>query len=78
MVTIKAAGVYVLSGTLTDGTIVVDAGDDDKVQLVLDGVSIMAADYAAIYAKNADKVFVTLAEGAGNSLTVSGDYVPDG
>ena len=75
VVTIKAAGVYVLSGTFTDGTIVVDAGDDDKVQLVLDGVSIMAADYAAIYAKNADKVFVTLAEGAGNSLTVSGDYV---
>ena len=75
VVTIKAAGVYVLSGTLTDGTIVVDAGDDDNVQLVLDGVSITAADYAAIYAKNADKVFVTLAEGAGNSLTVSGDYV---
>ena len=75
VVTIKAAGVYVLSGTFTDGTIVVDAGDDDKVQLILDGVSITAADYAAIYAKNADKVFVTLAEGAGNSLTVSGDYV---
>lgn len=75
VVTIKAAGVYVLSGTFTDGTIVVDAGDDDKVQLVLDGVSITAADYVAIYAKNADKVFVTLAEGAGNSLTVSGDYV---
>lgn len=75
VVTIKAAGVYVLSGTFTDGTIVVDAGDDDKVQLVLDGVSITAADYAAIYAKNADKVFATLAEGAGNSLTVSGDYV---
>lgn len=75
VVTIKAAGVYVLSGTLTDGTIVVDAGDDDKVQLVLDVVSITAADYAAIYAKNADKVFVTLAEGAENSLTVSGDYV---
>ena len=75
VVTLTAAGVYVLSGTLTDGSIVVDAGDDDKVQLVLDGVSIMAADYAAIYAKNADKVFVTLAEGAGNSLTVSGDYV---
>ena len=75
VVTIKAAGVYVLSGTLTDGTVVVDAGDDDKVQLVLDGVSITAADYAAIYAKNADKVFVTLAEGTENTLTVSGDYV---
>ena len=75
VVTIKAAGVYVLSGTLTDGTVVVDAGDDDKVQLVLDGVSITAADYAAIYAKNADKVFVTLAEDTENTLTVSGDYV---
>lgn len=75
VVTIKSAGVYVLSGILTDGTIVVDAGDDDKVQLVFDGVSITAADYAAIYAKNADKVFVTLAEGTENSLMVSGDYV---
>lgn len=75
VVTINAAGVYVLSGTLTDGTIVVDAGDDDKVQLVLDGASITAADYAAVYAKNADKVFVTLAEGTENSLIVSGDYL---
>lgn len=75
VVTIKAAGVYVLSGTLTDGTVVVDVGDDDKVQLVFDGVSITAADYAAIYAKNADKVFVTLTEGTENTLTVSGDYV---
>ncbi|MDD6405055.1 MAG: carbohydrate-binding domain-containing protein [Clostridiales bacterium] len=75
VVTIKSAGVYVLSGTLTDGSIVVDAGDYDKVQLVFDGVSITAADYAAIYAKNADKVFVTLAEGTENSLMVSGDYV---
>lgn len=75
VVTIKAAGVYVLSGTLTDGTVVVDAGDDDKVQLVFDGVSITAADYAVIYAKNADKVFVTLTEGTENTLTVSGDYV---
>lgn len=75
VVTIKSAGVYVLSGTLTDVSIVVDAGDYDKVQLVFDGVSITAADYAAIYAKNADKVFVTLAEGTENSLMVSGDYV---
>lgn len=75
VVTIKEAGLYVLSGTLTDGTIVVDAGDDDKVQLVFDGVSITTVDYAAIYAKNVDKVFVTLAEGSENSLTVSGDYV---
>ena len=60
VVTIAAAGTYVLSGTLSDGGIVVAAGDDDKVQLVLNGVDITSADSAAILVENADKVFVTL------------------
>lgn len=37
-VTITEEGSYVLSGTLSDGSIVVQAEDTDKVQLVLDGV----------------------------------------
>ena len=68
-VTISAAGTYVLSGTLNDGSVVVNVGDDDKVQLVLNGVDITASDTAAIVVENADKVFVTLAEGTGNALT---------
>ena len=67
-VTITSEGVYVLSGTLSNGSIIVDAGDEDKVQLVLNGVSVTSSDFAAIYAKNADKVFVTLAENTENSL----------
>lgn len=67
-VTITAEGVYVLSGTLSNGSIIVDAGDEDKVQLVLNGVSVTGSDFAAIYAKNADKVFVTLAENTENTL----------
>lgn len=73
-VTITAAGTYILTGTLDDGSIVVDATKDDKVQLVLDGVSITSSDYAAIYVKQADKVFITLADGTVNTLTNGGTY----
>ena len=73
-VTITAAGTYVLTGFLDDGSVVVDVIKDDKVQLVLDGVSITSSDYAAIYVKQADKVFVTLAEGTVNTLRNGGTY----
>ena len=71
-VTISKAGVYVVSGTLSAGQIVVDAGDDDKVQLVLSGVTMTNSDSACIYVKNADKVFVTLADGTTNTLSDTG------
>lgn len=74
-VPITAEGVYVLSGSLTDGQIVVAADEAAKVQLVLDGVDITSATSAAIYALSADKVFVTLAEGSQNSLANGGEYL---
>ena len=73
-VTITAAGTYVLTGSLDDGSVIVDATKDDKIQLVLNGVSIRSSDYAAIYVKQADKVFVTLADGTVNTLTNGGSY----
>ena len=71
-VAITKEGVYLLSGTLSEGMVIVDAGKDDKIQLVLDGVEIDNDANAAIYVKEADKVFVTLAEGSENSLTSRG------
>ncbi|MFD2334595.1 carbohydrate-binding domain-containing protein [Cohnella sp. GCM10020058] len=76
-VTIDAEGVYVLSGEATDATVIVEAPDDAKVQLVLDGVSIVNADAPAIYVKAADKVFVTSADGT-NHMEVTGTYAADG
>ena len=67
-VTIAEAGTYVLTGELT-GSVAVNVGDDDKVQLVLSGVTISPASGAAILVENADKVFVTLAEGTENALS---------
>ncbi len=73
-VTISGEGTYILEGTLTDGMIIVDTEDSDKVQLVLDGVNIANADSAAIYARGADKVFVTTASGTENTLSNGGTY----
>ena len=74
-VIISAEGIYRLSGTLEDGQTVINAADTDKIQLVLDGVTIHSATSAAIYALEADKVFVTLAEGSENTLSNGGSYV---
>ena len=77
-VTITEAGVYIISGTAKDVSIIVDAADDAKVQLVLENANITNADSPCIYVKNADKVFVTTASGSENTLTVSGSFTADG
>lgn len=74
---ITEAGVYVLTGTAENVTVTVSAGDNDKVQLVLDGASIVNNDAPCIYVKNADKVFVTTTKSE-NSLSVIGTFTTDG
>lgn len=74
-ITISQEGVYLVTGTLSDGQIQVNAPDDAKVQIVLSGADITSSSSAAIYALNADKVFLTLAEGTENTLTNGGEYV---
>jgi len=73
-ITITSEGTYVFSGSLTAGQIIVEAADTDKVQLVLNGVSITSPDGPAIYVKQADKVFITLAEGSENTIADSASY----
>ena len=70
---ISAAGKYVLSGILEDGCIVVDAHRTSKVWLLMDGVEISNIDDACLRVEQAEKVFVTLAEGSENRLA-SGEY----
>ena len=72
--TITQEGTYLLSGTLTDGTLLIDAPDTAKIQLVLDGVTLHSESYAPIYIREADKVFLTLAPGSENTLSNSGTY----
>ncbi len=77
-VTITAGGVYTLSGTLADGQIIVNAGKNDTVELVLQGVSIASSTSAAIHVQQAELTVITLAEGTENVLSDAADYVyPD-
>lgn len=76
-VTLKAAGVYVISGTAANAQIVVAAGEEDKVQIVLDGVEMTNDSTPCIYVKSADKVFVTTTDSV-NSLSVTGTFTADG
>ena len=75
--TIKTEGVYVIKGSASNAQILVTAGDEDKVQLVLDGVSITNVSTPCIYVQSADKVFVTTTDSE-NTLTVSGTFTADG
>lgn len=72
---ISEEGIYEVSGTLSDGQIVVEAGEKDKVQLVLCGAQIHCETSAAIYVKEADKVFLTLQEGSSSRLSGGSSYV---
>ena len=49
--------------------IIVNAPDTAKLQLVLNGVNMNSETSAALYTLEADKVFVTLAEGTENTLS---------
>ena len=72
-VIIKAEGYYLLRGTY-NGSIRVEAPDDAKVQLILDGITLKKSGTAAIYGKTADKIFITMAEGSKNQITNDGEF----
>ncbi len=71
-VTVAAVGEYRVSGTLDNGQIVVDTGEDKvDVTLILDGAQITNLSGPAIWVRQAKNVHVTLAAGSEN-LLVSG------
>lgn len=74
VVTISDEGTYIITGTLNNGQILVDAEETDKVKLVFNGITIQNQSNAPVYIKSADKVFITLAEGSNNTLTDGTEY----
>ena len=75
IVTITAAGVYDISGTLHNGQLVVDTQDEETVTLVLNGVDITDATSAPIYVRNAAQTMITLADGTENVVTDGDAYL---
>lgn len=73
-ITITDEGTYILSGTLKNGMVIIDAEKTDKIQLVLNGAKISSSTSAAVYVKQADKVFLTTAANTKNKLSNGGTY----
>lgn len=71
---ITKAGTYILSGKITDTTVTIAVGENDKVQLVLDNATIENGKGPAIYVKSGDKVFITLKEGTVNAVSDGSSY----
>lgn len=73
-VTIKEEGTYIISGTLTEGMLVVDADEKAKPHIIFEGVSISNSNSCALRIIEADKVFITLNEGSSNTLSNEGSF----
>ncbi len=77
VLTITDAGNYSISGTLSNGQIIVDAEDSDLVRLILNGVDITSSNSAPIYIKKAEKVILVANENTVNNLTDGSSYKYD-
>lgn len=75
VVTITSAGVYSISGTLTNGQIVVSTEETGTVELILNGVNITNATGAPLFINSAEETLITLADGAENHLTDGATYI---
>ena len=72
-VTLTQEATYVLTGTL-NGTVVIDMDSAAKPHIILKNASVTSDDSAALNVVQADKVFVTLAEGTENTLANGGSF----
>ncbi len=72
--TIKAEGTYIVYGNCSNGNIIINAPSDAKITLVFDSLKLNSDDFAPLYVKSSDKVFILLADGKENRLTNGGSF----
>lgn len=73
-VIISSSGTYRLTGNITGGGVMVEAGKEDEVRLVLDGVSITSPDYSAICAGQSGLLTIVLEDGTENKVSDGNTY----
>lgn len=74
VLTISKEGTYIFSGSIDDGRIVVNVGDQEKVQIVLNEFSIKCSTHSPLFIKAGDKVFITVNDGTENSISDGTKY----
>ena len=74
VVTISSAGNYRISGSLSNGQVIVNSTGTGVVRLLLNGVSMVCSNNAPVYVIAADKVMINLAANSVNSFTDGSSY----
>jgi hypothetical protein len=77
-VTITAAGTYRLSGSLSDGQVVVAAGEEDVVRIILDDADVTSSTGSPFVVQSANEAIVYLEDGTSNSLSDASAYADQG
>lgn len=75
VVTINKAGTYVLSGSCTDGQLIVEVKIEEKVHLVFNGLKLICKNSAPVYVKSCDKTTITLVDGTTSTLQDGSGYI---
>lgn len=73
-VTITGAGTYRLSGSLSDGKVVVAAGEEDVVRVIMDDASITSSTGSAIQVDESNETLLYLEKGTSNSVSDASTY----
>lgn len=76
-VTINTAADYMITGTLNDGRIIVDTGDDKVVRLILNGVNVTNTGNSPLSVMDAEKTVIILVDGTVNTFTDGATYPDD-
>ncbi|SHH35711.1 protein of unknown function [Clostridium collagenovorans DSM 3089] len=74
-VKITSSGTYEISGKLEEGQIIVEAGDEDNVDIILNGAEVSCSNSSPIYIKNAKNASIKLLEGTESKVTDGANYV---
>jgi hypothetical protein len=75
-VSITSAGTYSITGSLSDGQLIVNTKEDEIVRIILNGVTMSNSGSAPIYVKKANKTLIVLATNTNNYVTNPTSYIP--
>ena len=78
VLTIRQAGTYELSGTLSNGQVLINTSKNDLVRLVLNGVTLHNETGPAIFAPQAEKTTIVLTDGTQNAVSDGAAYAAMG
>jgi len=73
--TITAGGNYRITGSLSNGQIIVESTDDEIVRLILDGVNVNCNYNAPLDIESSDKTIIILTNGTQNYFSDTENYV---